>query len=291
MIYARWMENIPGTKMVSELTIPGTHDSATYTAKDWAGFGYVKTQTMSFSTQLKTGCRFLDIRCRLFKDHLLLHHGSFYLDLNFTNVINDCKNFLKENPSECILMSLKREYDSDDNTITYQKAFMEYYNTDPTVWHIGDTIPTLDQVRGKIVLLRRFKLDCDSSSMGIDTSFKNNKTFVYQFHSDPNLTLYCEDKYEPGTPEKKRKAILDNVTLAKEKIGLDNLFMTFTSGLVKPKPLLLRTGYTPKGMSKEVNPWMMTHLTHDNKQMGIFACDFMDTKLAHFFVDNNFPVT
>jgi 1-phosphatidylinositol phosphodiesterase len=211
------MSCISGSKMISELTIPGTHDSASYTASSLTGFGFVKTQDLSITEQLNAGCRFLDIRCRLYHDNLVLHHGSFYLDLNFTDVINFCRDFLKQNPKECILLSLKEEYDREGNTITYEQAFMKYHAMDKSLWHVGDTIPKLDEVRGKIVLLRRFSLDQNLHRLGIDLSFSDNTTFTYQFSSTPNQTFSCEDLYNPDSVAEKLGAILNHVSKAKHR--------------------------------------------------------------------------
>ncbi len=215
----KWMATIADSKLISEITIPGTHDSATYTANDIDGLHYVKTQSLSITDQLNIGCRFLDIRAREFNNTLVIHHGAFFLHLNFEDILNDCRNFLKDNPSETILMSVKDEYEPENNSISYEQAFLNYYNIDlinknnkpvNTLWYTQNLIPKLGDVRGKIVLLRRFSLDNNTKSLGINMSFRDNQSFKFSFQSNPKQTLVCEDLYNPKDLSEKLEAIKKN---------------------------------------------------------------------------------
>ncbi len=281
---SNWMSNISSTLLISQFTIPGTHDSATYNVSGSTGFGFVQTQSLSISEQLAAGCRFLDIRCRLYEDHLVLHHGAYYLDLNFNDVINFCTSFLTANPTETILMSLKDEYDSDDNTITYEQAVKNYVNQNPAIWYTQGTLPTLQTVRGKIVLLRRFKLDSGSQSYGIDINLGDNKSDSRQIYSNPNQYLYYEDLYNPDSVDDKEAAILKNIGLAQAATNPNDFFLTFTSAY-KKMPI-----YTPEGMADVINPWLMTTVPIQNKNMGTFAIDYVNQQLAEFLIASNFPV-
>ena len=55
------------------------------------------------------GCNDPDIRGRLTDDNtIVLHHGPLYLYVTLHEFINEAKQFLKDNPSETIIMSLKK---------------------------------------------------------------------------------------------------------------------------------------------------------------------------------------
>ena len=195
-----WMKNVDGGKLISELTIPGTHDSATYKMDDSSGFGYVKTQTLSIEKQLGAGCRFLDIRLKVSRDHLSAFHGSFFLKLFFGEILNFLKTFLSQNPTETILMSIKNEDGIDSDAAHFEQVFItEYLDPNAQLWYTKNRIPQLREVRGKIVLLRRFKKLIGYMDLGIDFDLGDNNSGTYRFSNDtPAQTLFYEDKYNVG---------------------------------------------------------------------------------------------
>lgn len=278
---SKWMQALPDASLVSSFTIPGTHDSATYTASSTDGFGFVKTQDLSISDQLAAGCRFLDIRCRLFKNNLVLHHGAYYLHLNFDDVIGFCSTFLQQNPSECILMSLKNEYDTDESTISYEQAVQNYIAKNPSLWSTGNSLPALGSVRGKIVLLRRFDLDQGSAPLGIPLTLGDNTSGNSTINS--TQTLYYEDYYNPGSTQEKEAAIQENMGLALGNTNANNFYLTFTSGYIK---LSLTT---PAGMAAVVNPWLQSQINQEISTIGTFAIDFVTRDLCVGLIATNFP--
>lgn len=117
-----WMSQISEGRKLSELNIPGTHEScARY------GGSLAVCQTMSLQEQLEAGIRFIDIRCRHIGDGFAIHHGPFYQNLTFGKDLHDvCINFLKNNPSECIVMSIKKEYTDEHNSREFDDTLKQY---------------------------------------------------------------------------------------------------------------------------------------------------------------------
>ena len=267
------MKNVDGQRLVSEFTIPGTHDSATYNVFQITGFGYVKCQSLSILDQLEIGCRFLDIRLQTFnKKNLLLYHGSWSLHLDLNDVLNHCRSFLKRNPSESILMCIKPEEGSD-----ISQTFMQYYyNKDPTIWYIENTIPKLNDVRGRIVLLRRF-----FAPIGINLPISDNCRSCHlicydQQHHHPEY-LVCEDRYNPDSLEEKCQNIAENILQAEKNKNPNILFLTFTSAYIALR-------FTPKGMSRRINPWMLSCPQVKKKNKGIVVMDFINSKITDFLI-------
>src|SRR5262245_54674033 len=63
--HASWMSFIPDDISLTALSIPGSHDSATYACLgNGTFFNYCACQSMDFSEQLASGIRGLDIRIR-----------------------------------------------------------------------------------------------------------------------------------------------------------------------------------------------------------------------------------
>ncbi len=278
---ANWMRGIPGNLLISQISIPGTHDSATYTAGDHEGFAFVQTQHLSIADQLLAGCRFLDIRGRLFGNALTIHHESFYLHLNFDDVLGFCQAFLQGNPSECVLMSLKEEYERGSK-LSYEQVVQTYISKNPSLWYTADRLPTLDSVRGKIVLLRRFELDPHSAPLGIPLNLVGSASGNDRFSSNPPETLHYEDLYAPNNIEQKQAAILANIGLAQANTNPGNLYLTFTSGYKSFPPI------TPQGMARVINPWLSGVIFLNQRNLGMLAVDFITRELCASIIDSNF---
>lgn len=151
-----WMRWIPDHHSLAELSIPGTHD----TMADNGGPS-PETQGLSLRAQLDAGIRALDIRARHIADSFAIHHGSIFLGYFFGgDVLAVCQDFLNDNPTETIIMRLKNERpdDEQDNTRTFAETYEWYRSLYPNLFH-QDTrarIPTLGEVRGKVVVLHDF---------------------------------------------------------------------------------------------------------------------------------------
>ena len=158
-----WMKAFPDNAPLSTLSIPGTHNSPTH----HKALPSVRCQAVSLEEQMKNGVRFFDIRLQPKKpgnpksDDLSLVHGAFPISLTspkkFRPLLNQVLEFLGKNPSETLIMSLKRE--GTGNTTDEQLAnILHDHYINPRKWWIQPRIPTLGEARGKIVLMRRFAL-------------------------------------------------------------------------------------------------------------------------------------
>lgn len=157
------------------------------------------------------GIRYFDIRLGK-GDDPGIDHGGFYLfkkDGNFlhlSDVIGYFTTFLKENPTEALIMLVSRGNDeATDEGIT--TAFAKVMDENPDLFYTSSRVPTLGEVRGKIVLLRRFRLAGNSVSghtWGLDLTEWDDKA---KAHS--NSTTMClvqdargfEETDDAGTKE------------------------------------------------------------------------------------------
>ncbi|MEV7868822.1 phosphatidylinositol-specific phospholipase C [Streptomyces sp. NPDC088124] len=144
-----WMGGFADSTPVQRLTIPGTHNSGAR-----SGGLFVACQNTSIAEQLTSGIRFLDIRCRLFDGAFSIHHGAFYQNLNFDDVLNACRNFLRANPSETVLMRVKQEY-STESDAEFRRIFDTYLDGKGwrSLFRLDNGLPTLGAARGKVVLI------------------------------------------------------------------------------------------------------------------------------------------
>lgn len=179
-----WMSHVDDDKYLDELSIPGTHDSGSCSVDNDTEpqTSLAKCQQDYIPTQLLEGIRYFDIRLGK-GENPGIDHGDCYLlkkDGNFmhlSDVIGYFNTFLSENPKEALIMLVSRGNDeATDESVT--TAFANVMDKNPNLFYTSSRIPTLGEVRGKIVLLRRFRLVGSSVSghtWGLDlTEWDNN---------------------------------------------------------------------------------------------------------------------
>lgn len=179
-----WMKYVDNNKFLDELSIPGTHDSGTCSVDNDTEpqSSQAKCQQDYIPTQLLEGIRYFDIRLGKGNDPGI-DHGSCYLlkkdghFMHLSDVVGYFKKFLNENPSEALIMLVSRgNNEATDESLT--TAFAKVLDDNPKLFYTSSRVPTLNEVRGKIVLLRRFGLAGDSVSghtWGLDLTEWDNK--------------------------------------------------------------------------------------------------------------------
>lgn len=194
-----WMKYVDDNKFLDELSIPGTHDSGTCSVDNDTEpqSSQVKCQQDYIPTQLLEGIRYFDIRLGK-GNNPGIDHGIFYLlkkdgnYLHLSDVIGYFKTFLNENPSEALIMLASRGNDeATDESIT--TAFAKVMADNPKLFYTSSHVPTLGEVRGKIVLLRRFRLDgnsVDGHTWGLDLTEWDDKI---KAHTDSSSMCLVQD--------------------------------------------------------------------------------------------------
>jgi len=165
-----WMGSLKDATPLSACSIPGTHNApACYRA-----LPSVRCQSVTPRAQLDNGVRFFDIRVQLdgpASPRLALIHSVFPVSLTgpkfFHDLLTDVFAFLDKNPSETLIMSLKREGVGSYSDQDLGRILRNHYTTgkDARRWYTDPAVPTLAQVRGKIVLMRRFAIDDDMRTL------------------------------------------------------------------------------------------------------------------------------
>ncbi|WP_417358225.1 phosphatidylinositol-specific phospholipase C domain-containing protein [Flavobacterium sp.] len=283
----KWMSYLEGRKKLTEFTIPGTHDSGTYLL-DFSGLS--RCQDKSIEDQLNQGVRFLDIRLKPGIDNdnaLYIAHGLVESGFSFAgDVMPIIQRFLNSNPSETIIMCIK------DDSIMYKNHNHKkyFYNA---VWstiqeyhfYTNGQIPSLDKVRGKVVLFRRFWAPGDLSfPVGVNLYGDDDniwpKDRMNGFEND-GINFYVQDRYDDwkgreDIENKFKEAV--KPTLEKASSSLPNtLFINFTSGTSG------NIFYEdPKEIAEIVNPLFFEYLYNKQKtRFGIIPMDFPESPLIN----------
>jgi 1-phosphatidylinositol phosphodiesterase len=270
-----WMSGLNGSLPLTQFSIPGTHDSG---AQYEPVSGTAKCQNLTIGDQLNAGVRFLDIRCREINNAFAIHHGSIYQNMNFDDVLNAVTAFLSSNPSECVIMSVKEEYTESGDTETFEQVFDSYVAKNPGIWYLGSGIPTLDSVRGKIVLFRRF--GASNLPAGIDASnWPDNASF-----SDGNQ-LRVQDQYNVSSTSAKWAAVLQELNEAHYG-GPNTLYVNFASGV---ESLIFGIPDIPD-VANAINPQLTTFFTsHYSGRYGVVMMDFADASKCAMIYNTSFP--
>lgn len=149
-VYNNWMQQIPNNRLLTELALPGTHDSSTFTSN----IPFIRTQVITFAEQLKYGIRFFDIRIRHSKNIFSLVHSIRNLGLKFSDFLDDVTQFLRDNPSEVVLFRLKEDKKPGNNTRSMYDTLQAYLHT-YKAGHLWETSSggTLGNARGKFLII------------------------------------------------------------------------------------------------------------------------------------------
>lgn len=262
-----WMAGVDGARSIAALSIPGTHETlALYEPLK----STAKCQDLSLAAQLEAGVRYIDVRCRHMDDAFAIYHGAIFQQQQFADVLATVTDFLDRNPSETILMSVKEESVAEGTTRSFEATFASY--VDPARWYLGAALPTLDEARGKIVLVRRFAANAAS---GIDASdWPDNTTFS-------TAKLRVQDAYVVDATANKWAAIA--ALLDEARGDLDTLFLNYTSGYLKP-------GTLPDilGVANAINPQLDAYLIdHADAHLGVVVMDFVTETRAQRIAEHN----
>ena len=127
-----------------------------------------------------------------------------YLD----SVIRDCYTFLEENPSETIVFVVKKDH-GDETIADFQNKLDSYIFVNNDKWFTENRIPTLGEVRGKLVLARRYE---DEASLGARAGLnlvwaeQGNHDIApvsFELNEQKNGLKVCvEDRYKYNTKDK-----------------------------------------------------------------------------------------
>ncbi|GAA0537832.1 hypothetical protein GCM10009415_19570 [Chitinophaga japonensis] len=272
-----WMATIPDHYSLAQLSLPGTHNAC---ARYEPIGGTARCQALTLNEQLNAGIRFLDIRCRHVNNAFAIHHGAIYQRIRFEEVLAACANFLDNNPSECIIMSIKEEYTPSHNTRSFEQSFDAYARRYAAKWYLGAAIPPIGSVRGRIVLLRRFA--ASQAIKGIDASrWEHNATFTIH---NAQSRIRVQDQFV--VPDNQAKwhnstALLQEASSRET----ETLYINFTSGY---RPALF---HIPD--IQTVANVMSGHITdyfsaHPQGRYGIIAMDFADPRKAALIIATNY---
>jgi len=186
---SKWISHLSPSSLITQISIPGTHDSCTFTVNKLNKF--YKCQSKSLFEQFQLGIRYFDVRCRHIYNRFAINHADMFLGMYFEDVIEQMKAFLALNPSEFAIVSVQDEYKEqycDRSFSDTLKYYIDQYNSTFYVLNpITDTMPTIDQVKGKIVLFHKFFHVISYNKKKFELFGANSTIFIQDWCCKPGL--------------------------------------------------------------------------------------------------------
>jgi 1-phosphatidylinositol phosphodiesterase len=296
--HSSWMSDIPDDARVTTLSIPGTHDSCS--VDGLLGFGKTQNLDLADQLDAGirfVDIRLAHYRDNLFVHHDVVHMGKCYADvLNtctdflrqhpsetiFLSVKNegrldstlgrlapsqifgksrgDRKNWVIRSKSfEHAFQARTWQY-VDDESLFYNLAVPGPPGGRATANPALTSETTFEEIRGKIVLLRRFE---GGQQVGSDfTYWPENR----RFRTTKGLIYAVEDHYLDPGEDAKYNYVVTHMEEARERAPKD-LYITFTSAV----------SLRGRGYAKLINPRLSDYLAGSPPgRVGIIAMDYFE---------------
>jgi len=244
-----WMSGIPDSKLVTDLFLPGTHDSGARHGGDFA-----ECQTWTIEEQLRAGIRCFDIRLRQSGDALAVHHGQVFQKAFWGDVRSAFEDFLSENPSEVIFASITDKGVDHDS----KRKFKE---------HLISKIPSNS---------RWASFGTDLASVPIGNLRGRVVGFMCPFNS---TDIEKQDDWECGNCEDKWEKVW---CFAREKRAKHTLYVNFCSA-VGADELAINS---PAGVAFQVNKKAYEHMK--DFKPGVIMMDYPGKGIVSRIVEKNF---
>ena len=287
-----WMKNIPDDRKVTGINMPGTHDSACCNID----FSFIsKTQNITVAQQLNIGVRYFDFRFKFDFSKFIANHSICYCRKKFgfwnevltaDDIVSDCIEFLRNNPSETIFFQLK-EAQSGSDTEFDNEFYKRYVENCIDSWFLENRIPALGEVRGKIVLLRAVSVDIDrftDENCGIDfTSYPYVGTYnvddwrrgnIRTLNGDVYSGMFVQDSYKSEGMHK-----WGTVTRFLENGLSDDEFNICLTSCTRV--------FVPRFNAPKINNLIKHYGFVKGNLYGIIATDFIDSEICEKIINSN----
>ena len=303
-----WITPLDGDIYVSQMSIPGAHDAAT--GEEMAtivGDMFASTQEQTLQEQWNLGVRAFDLRPALYdknevllfgtKDYeLWLYHGMTRVAVSWAAAINTLKANLTDNPGEFAIILFRHEDESaaykNTDSNEFNTYMTNYINTNSN-W-IVDWKPdlTIDECRGKIILISRFS---GSWSHGCFTGWNHDAagatTTLRNADNSKSATMYVQDYYNPSSHDTKWTSIKTYLDISKtfhtDATKINHWMINHASGYVGTS-----TSSTYRANAADQNPKLISYITDDSWEgsTGIMLFDYAGASLSNGFLSGNTEV-
>ncbi len=288
-----WMKNIDNNTEVLRLNLAGTHDCVT----KYVQFSHIsKCQNLNIYEQLCIGIRGLDIRVQSRGIRLGMVHGvakafntpnHFGKQMDLADVLEQCYRFLDENPSETIVFQFKND-SGKEMEHCFDILFHRYIKDNQSKWYLENRSPLMNEVRGKIILIRRCKMlqsnEYNPHNTGIDFSkwIEQDKpvpeSLTLKTGGENEMSFVIQDRYKYKPEPRWNDCIMPFLNTMTDFCGTYIINYLSTAGGLKG----------PYNNSKYINPAFMKYPLKKNTYYGMIYVDFPTEELVEKIIKTNF---
>jgi len=281
-----WMADLPDSLLISELTIPGTHESMSR-----CGGSSIECNKTHLDEQFRGGIRALDIRLYRIWNHFDVRHShqqhgddcnSITDHYEFDDALEYAVRFLHDHEDETILMRVQdagQEFDPQDPFSAIFKKYVESYGIEidgeavpfsDYVWRFDSpdnrdgsceghpyaacssdsecdglcltNVPTLEQVRGKIVFLKSEGKCQDRNPCfgGLEHYGMRYPSRLFDIQDNFDLYLWeLDEKFRHGNPRVGIVGQIENAIMGDP----ETIYVNFLSGSGGVLPCTVASGH------------------------------------------------
>ena len=298
-----WITPLDGDIYVSQMSIPGSHDAAT--GEEMAtivGDIFASTQEQTLQTQWDLGVRAFDLRPAICDaiigstNELWLYHGMTRVSVSWATAMNTLQANLTKNPGEFAIVLFRHEDEGtlgkNTNSDDFNTYMTNYINANSS-W-IVDWKPdlTIDECRGKIILISRFS---GSWSYGCFTGWSHDAagatTTLRNANSSKSATMYVQDYYNPSDHDTKWTSIQKYLDISKtfhtDAAKVNHWMINHCSGYVGTS-----TSSTYRSNAAAQNPKLIEYISSDEWEgsTGIMLFDYSGASLSNGLLTGNVEV-
>ena len=290
-----WMGRLPDHAYVAQLSIPGTHDTATgegFLSSSLEGDTFSKAQDLTLSEQLEDGIRAFDFRPSYKDGYLNCAHGISQTNITFQKALETLRDFLQAHPTEFFILHILKVSDADTDAEA-EKLLHELLASEGLKDYVVDFRRdlTVKDMRGKMLLLYRDSyatnpvggmmanwcgyIDWNAQTNGVITGAGNGP--------EAQAALYMQDQaetHEEGTMDTKLNAISKMLDFSTTHIVSDSRQLVWVYNFASAYSKTLFTASTSDGYrdnATHTNAAIIDYLkdeTHVAGPTGIVLMDY-----------------
>ena len=278
--------------LLSDISMPGTHDTFSFTLSLQMGGLEGKTQMYNIETQWAMGVRCFDVRLNTlevvdkitsaagygFSQKLGIYHGPIYLQKTLRSGLEDIVAMVKKHPTETAIVIMKFEnHENAENIAEINKTLENFkdnilFNPSPGL--------RLSQCRGKIVILQRYNEQKSTFAHLHATDWPQDGQAKIEFSNNATEDLFVQDMYEVPKEDSrqtfwdKKEATFEKVVkLAVDESRKNTWFVNHESAYVG----VINYAANANEMIPRIQN-ILDKKEYENKRIGIVVTDFVGFK-------------
>lgn len=203
------------------------------------------------------------------------------------DVLAHCYRFLEQNPSEAIVFQFKND-NGKEMEHCFDILFHQYIKGNEDKWFLENRSPLLKEARGKIILIRRCKMqqspEYNQKNTGIDFSqwVEQDKAvpdpLTLKTGGDNEMTFVIQDRYKYKPIPRWHDCIMPFLNKMTDFSGTYIINYLSTAGGLKG----------PYNNSKYINPKFLDYPLQDGAYYGMIYVDFPTEALVEKIIKTNF---